>query len=135
MSIEQTLSIIKPDAVAKNIIGSIINRFEISGLAVKSVKMTQLTFDQAVKFYNKHQNKLFFNDLIQFITSGIVFIQVLEGYNAIQKNREIIGATNPKQALAGTIRFDYGENCTKNAIHGSDSREASKIEIAFFFDI
>ncbi|ADV33917.1 nucleoside diphosphate kinase [Candidatus Blochmanniella vafra str. BVAF] len=131
---EHTLSIIKPDAVSKNIIGAIINRFEISGLVVVSVQMLQLTWKQASEFYYVHRNKFFFNDLIQFMTSGLIFIQILEGDCAIQRNREIIGATNPSDALSGTIRADYGENYTRNAIHGSDSKSSAQFEISYFFD-
>lgn len=133
MSKEQTLSIIKPDAVFKNIIGSIINRFETSGLAIVSAKMMHLTSEQVLEFYHKHQGKFFFDDLIKFMISGAVFVQILEGDFAIRRNREIIGATDPRNALAGTIRFDYGENCTKNAIHGSDSKQSAVYEISFFF--
>lgn len=132
---EHTLSIIKPDAVSKNLIGSIINRFEIAGLFIVSVKMLQLTSKQAIEFYYEHRNKLFFNDLINFMISGRIFVQVLEGNEAIRRNREIMGVTDPVHALSGTIRSDYGENCMKNAIHGSDSLYSAKHEIAYFFDI
>lgn len=131
---EKTLSIIKPDAVSRNIIGAIISRFETSGLIVLSAKMIQLTSGQAVQFYHEHQGKFFFNELIKFIVSGLIFVQILEGDKAIRRTREIIGSTNPQHALAGTIRSDYGENCTKNAIHGSDSLESAKYEISCFFD-
>lgn len=130
---EQTLSIVKPDAVAKNIIGSIINRFETAGLIVIAAKMVRLTSEQAIKFYREHQSKFFFDDLIQFMISGSIFIQILEGNCAIQRNREIMGSTDPKKALAGTIRFDYGENCIKNAVHGSSSSQSSINEISYFF--
>lgn len=132
---EYTLSIIKPDAVAKNIIGSIIDRFETSNLAVKSAKMLQLTPEQALEFYHEHQDKFFFDDLIEFMVSGPILIQVLEGNSAIRRNREIMGSTNPIQALSGTIRSDYGESCIKNAIHGSDSQDSAKFEISYFFNI
>lgn len=132
---EQTLSIIKPDAVSKNIIGAIISRFETSGLIIVSAKITQLTFGQAVEFYHEHQNKFFFNDLIKFIISGLIFVQILEGDQAIQRNREIMGSTNPEHALAGTIRSDYGENCIRNAVHGSDTKQSAKSEISHFFSI
>lgn len=130
---ERTLSIIKPDAVSKNVIGAIISRFEISGLFLVSAKLIQLTSAQAVGFYREHQNKFFFNDLIDFMISGPIFIQILEGNCAIQRNREIMGDTNPLHALAGTIRFDYGENFTRNAVHGSDSKKSASYEIAYFF--
>lgn len=132
---ERTLSIIKPDAVSKNLIGAIINRFEIAGLFVISIKMLQLTSKQAMEFYYEHKNKLFFNDLVSFMISGKILVQVLEGNEAIRRNREIMGSTNPAYALAGTIRSDYGENCTKNAIHGSDSLNSAKYEILYFFNI
>lgn len=131
---ERTLSIIKPDAVAKNVIGSIINRFEISGLVVVAAKISKLTFVQATQFYINHQKKPFFDDLIDFMTSGRIFVLVLEGDNSVRRNREIMGATNPIDALAGTIRADYGNNCTKNAIHGSDSNESAINEISYFFN-
>lgn len=132
---ENTLSIIKPDAVARNIIGSIINRFETSGLILTSVKMLQLTFTQAVEFYCVHKDKYFFNDLIKFMISGPVFIQILSGNCAIKRNRDIMGCTDPVSALAGTIRSDYGENCIKNVVHGSDSESSAKYEIEYFFNI
>lgn len=131
--IEHTLSIIKPDSVSKHIIGSIINRFETSGLIVISVKMLQLTCSQAIEFYHVHQGKFFFDDLIKFMISGPIFIQILEGKDAIQRNRDIMGATDPMYALSGTIRSDYGESCIKNAIHGSDSQDSAKYEISYFF--
>ncbi|WP_181950847.1 nucleoside-diphosphate kinase [Blochmannia endosymbiont of Camponotus nipponensis] len=132
---ENTLSIIKPDAVAKNIIGSIINRFETAGFMVIGAKMLQLTYTQASEFYCEHQNKPFFENLINFMISGLIFVQILAGHNSIQRNREIMGATDPMHALAGTIRSDYGYNCTKNAIHGSDSKQSAAREISYFFDI
>lgn len=133
MLTERTLSIIKPDAVAKNIIGTIINRFEVSGFVIVAAKMLKLTSVQAKQFYVEHQKKLFFNVLVDFMTSGMIFVQVLEGENAIRRNREIIGSTNPIDALAGTIRADYGSDYTKNAIHGSDSVESAIREISYFF--
>lgn len=132
---EYTLSIIKPDAVTKNIIGSIINRFENSGLSVKSAKMLQLTYKQALEFYHEHQKKFFFDELINFMISSPIFVQILEGNEAIKCHREIIGSTNPLHALSGTIRSDYGESCIRNAVHGSDSKIAAKFEISYFFDI
>ncbi|URJ23849.1 nucleoside-diphosphate kinase [Blochmannia endosymbiont of Camponotus sp.] len=131
---ENTLSIIKPDAVAKNIIGSIISRFEAAGLIIVGAKILQLTYIQASEFYFEHQKKYFFDSLINFMISGPIFIQILEGNNSIQRNREIMGATNPANALAGTIRADYGYNYTKNAIHGSDSKKSAIREISYFFD-
>lgn len=130
---ECTLSIIKPDAVIKNVIGAIINRFEISGLVIVTAKMLQLTSIQATQFYCEHQKKFFFKNLIDFMISGRVFVQVLEGNNSIRRVREIMGSTNPVEALAGTIRADYGINYTKNAIHGSDSTESAIREISYFF--
>lgn len=131
---ERTLSIIKPDAVSKNVIGSIISRFEVSGLIIVATRMLQLTSMQAIQFYSEHQKKFFFNVLIDFMTSGMIFVQVLEGNNSIRRNREIMGFTNPIHALAGTIRADYGSDCTKNAIHGSDSNKSAIREISYFFD-
>ncbi|URJ25432.1 nucleoside-diphosphate kinase [Candidatus Blochmannia ocreatus (nom. nud.)] len=133
MKTEHTLSIIKPDAVAKNVIGAIINRLETSGLMIVNAKILQLTSIQASEFYAAHQNKFFFNELINFMISGPIFIQILKGYQAIKKNREIMGATDPTVALSGTIRSDYGYNCTKNAIHGSDSKKSAIREISYFF--
>ncbi|URJ29874.1 nucleoside-diphosphate kinase [Blochmannia endosymbiont of Camponotus sp.] len=131
---EHTLSIIKPDAVAKKIIGSIISRFETSGLSVVEAKVLQLTCTQASEFYYEHQKKSFFESLINFMISGPIFVQILAGNNSIQRNREIMGATNPKHALAGTIRSDYGYDCTKNAVHGSDSKKSAIREIHYFFN-
>lgn len=132
---ECTLSIIKPDAVSKNIIGAIINRFETSGLIIKTAQMFQLTFKQAVEFYHEHQDKIFFDDLIKFMISGPVFIQILEGNCSIKRNRDIMGSTNPIHALAGTIRSDFGESCIKNVVHGSDSPASAEYEISYFFDV
>lgn len=134
MSIEQTLSIVKPDAVAKNVIGQIISRFENKGLRVVAAKMLQLTKAQAEEFYGVHKERGFFNDLVSFMISGPVFVQVLEGENAIAKNREIMGATDPKQAAAGTIRADFADSIDANAVHGSDSAENARTEIRFFFE-
>ena len=133
MSTERTLSIIKPDAVAKGVIGEIINRFEKGGLRVVAAKMMHLTQAQAQAFYAVHQARPFFAGLVNFMSSGPVFVQVLEGPNAIAKNREIMGATNPKEAAAGTIRADFAASIDHNAVHGSDAPETTKEEIAFFF--
>ncbi len=133
MSNEQTLSIIKPDAVAKNVIGKIITRFEDAGLKVVAAKMMQLSRQQAESFYAVHKERPFFNALVNFMIEGPVFVQVLQGDNAIKKNRDIMGATNPKEAAPGTIRADFAESIDANAVHGSDSPEAAKQEIAFFF--
>lgn len=133
MSKEQTLSIIKPDAVAKNVIGKIITRFEDAGLKVVAGKMMQLSRQQAEGFYAVHKERPFFNALVSFMIEGPVFVQVLQGDNAIKKNRDIMGATNPKEAAPGTIRADFAESIDANAVHGSDSPETAKQEIAFFF--
>ena len=133
MAIEQTLSIIKPDAVAKNVIGEIYTRFEKAGLKIIHAKMAHLTKEQAEGFYAVHKERPFFNDLVQFMTSGPVMIQALEGENAVLKNRELMGATNPKEAAPGTIRADFAESIDANAVHGSDSLENAKIEINYFF--
>lgn len=130
---ERTLSIIKPDAVAKNVVGEIYARFEKTGLRVVAVKRTQLTRAEAEQFYGVHKSRPFFNDLVEFITSGPVMIQVLQGDNAIQKHRDIMGATDPKQALPGTIRADFADSIDANAVHGSDSPETAAQEIAYFF--
>ena len=133
MAIEQTLSIIKPDAVKKNVIGKIITRFEENGLHLVAGKLIHLTDELASGFYAEHDGKPFFNDLKNFMTSGPVFIQVLEGDNAIQKNRELMGATNPEEAAEGTIRADFAKSIDANAVHGSDSIESAKREIEYFF--
>ena len=133
MAIEKTISIIKPDAVAKNVIGEIYSRFEKNGLKVVAAKMKQLSKEDAEAFYAVHKERPFFNDLVSFMTSGPVMIQVLEGENAVLKNRELMGATNPKEAAAGTIRADFAESIDANAVHGSDSLENAAIEIAYFF--
>ena len=133
MAIEQTLSIIKPDAVAKNVIGEIYSRFEKSGLKIVNAIMIDLGKEEAEGFYEVHKDRPFFNDLVKFMTSGPVMITVLEGENAVLKNRELMGATNPKEAKAGTIRADFAESIDANAVHGSDSLENAKIEIDYFF--
>ena len=133
MAVERTLSIIKPDAVAKNVIGKIYSRFESYGLKIVNAKMAQLSQADAEGFYAVHKERPFFNDLVKFMISGPVMIQVLEGENAVAKNRELMGATNPKEAAAGTIRADFAESIDANAVHGSDSAENAAIEIAYFF--
>jgi nucleoside-diphosphate kinase len=133
MAIEQTLSIIKPDAVAKNVIGKIYSRFEKSGLKIVNAVMIDLGKEEAEGFYEIHKDRPFFNDLVSFMTSGPVMITVLEGENAVLKNRELMGATNPKEAKPGTIRADFAESIDANAVHGSDSLENAKIEIDYFF--
>ncbi len=130
---ERTLSILKPDAVAKNAIGAIISRFEGAGLKVAGAKMMHLTKSQAEGFYAVHKARPFFNDLVKFMISGPVLVQVLEGENAILKNRDLMGATNPADALPGTIRADFADSIDENAVHGSDARETAKTEIDFFF--
>ena len=134
MALEQTLSIIKPDAVSKNHIGEIIARFEKKGLKIVAAKMLQLTKEQAQEFYAIHKDRPFYNDLVDFVISGPVFVQVLEGEDAIIKNRDIMGATNPAEADAGTIRADFASSIDENAVHGSDAPETAKAEIAFFFN-
>ncbi len=131
--IERTISIIKPDAVAKNVIGQIYDRFEKAGLKIVAAKMLQLTEEQAQGFYAVHKERPFFNDLVAFMTSGPVMVQVLEGENAIAKNREVMGATNPKEAAPGTIRADFATSIDENAVHGSDAPETAAQEIKFFF--
>ena len=133
MAIERTISIIKPDAVAKNVIGQIYSRFENAGLQIIASKMIHLSQEQAEGFYAVHKARPFFGDLVSFMTSGPVMVQVLEGEGAVNKNRELMGATNPKDAAAGTIRADFAESIDENAVHGSDSLENAAIEIAFFF--
>ena len=133
MAVEQTLSIIKPDAVAKNVIGKIYSRFEDNGLKIIHAKMAHLSTEQAQGFYAVHKERPFFNDLVTFMTSGPVMIQTLEGDNAVLKNRELMGATNPQEAAPGTIRADFAESIDANAVHGSDSLENAKIEIEYFF--
>jgi len=133
MTTEKTLSIIKPDAVAKNVIGQIINRFEKGGLRIAAARMMHLTKKQAEEFYAVHKERPFFSGLVSFMSSGPVLVQVLEGENAIALNRQIMGATNPKDAAAGTIRADFADSIDHNAVHGSDSTDTAKQEIAFFF--
>jgi len=132
-TMERTLSIIKPDAVAKNVIGEIYSRFEAAGFKIVGAKMLHLDADLAGGFYAVHKDRPFYNDLVSFMTSGPVMVQVLEGENAVSKHREIMGATNPKEAAAGTIRADFAESLDENACHGSDSAENAAIEIAYFF--
>jgi nucleoside-diphosphate kinase len=133
MAIERTLSIIKPDAVAKNVIGQIYSRFEGAGLKVIASRMAWLSEREAGGFYAVHKERPFFNDLVKFKTSGPVMIQVLEGENAIAKNRELMGATDPKKADKGTIRADFAESIDANAVHGSDGPDTAKVEVAYFF--
>ncbi|WP_148715431.1 nucleoside-diphosphate kinase [Chitinolyticbacter meiyuanensis] len=133
MAIERTLSIVKPDAVAKNVIGKIYDRFESAGLKVVAAKMKQLSRAEAEGFYAVHKERPFFNDLVSFMVSGPVVIQVLEGENAVLKNRELMGATDPKKADKGTIRADFADSIDANAVHGSDSAENAAIEVAYFF--
>jgi len=133
MAIERTFSIVKPDAVAKNVIGKIYSRFESNGLKIVASKMLHLSREQAEGFYAVHKERPFFNDLVDFMTSGPVMVQVLEGENAIAKNREIMGATNPQEAAEGTIRADFAETVDENAVHGSDAPETAAQEIEFFF--
>ena len=133
MTIEQTLSIIKPDAVAKNVIGEIYTRFEKENLKIIKAMMVHLSKEEAEGFYAVHKERPFFNDLVTFMTSGPVMIQALEGDNAVLKNRELMGATNPKDADPGTIRADFADSIDANAVHGSDSLENAKIEIEYFF--
>ncbi|MBL6747175.1 MAG: nucleoside-diphosphate kinase [Pseudomonadales bacterium] len=133
MAIERTLSIIKPDAVAKNVIGEIYARFEQAGLRIVASKMLQLTGESAGGFYAEHQGKGFYGDLIEFMTSGPVMVQVLEGENAVATNRELMGATNPAEAAPGTIRADYANSIDANAVHGSDSPTSAEREVNYFF--
>lgn len=133
MATERTLSIIKPDAVAKNVIGEIYSRFEKAGLHIVAARMMHLTREQAGAFYAVHEARPFFGELVDFMTSGPVMVQVLEGEGAIARNREVMGATNPKEAAPGTIRADFAQSIDENAVHGSDGPETAKQEIAFFF--
>ena len=133
MTIEQTISIIKPDAVEKNVIGEIYTRFEKANLKIIKAMMVSLSKEEAEGFYAVHKDRPFFTDLVKFMTSGPVMIQALEGDNAVSKNRELMGATNPKEADAGTIRADFADSIDANAVHGSDSLENAKIEIDYFF--
>jgi nucleoside-diphosphate kinase len=133
MALERTLSIIKPDAVAKNVIGEIYARFEKAGLKIVAARMTHLTRKEAEGFYAVHRERPFFNALVEFMTSGPVMVQVLEGEGAVLKNRDLMGATNPKDAAAGTIRADFADSIDANAVHGSDSAENAAVEVAYFF--
>ena len=133
MSIERTISIIKPDAVAKNVIGKILSRFEDNGLKIVAAKMTHLSKDQAGGFYAVHKERPFYGDLVQYMTSGPVLISVLEGNDAVAVNRKLMGATDPSKADKGTIRADFADSISANAVHGSDSKENAEIEIKFFF--
>ena len=133
MSQERTISIIKPDAVAKNVIGEIYSRFEKAGLKIVASKMMQLSEEKAGEFYAVHKERPFYGELVAFMTSGPVMVQILEGEDAIAKNREVMGATNPKEAAAGTIRADFAESIDENAVHGSDGPDTAKSEMAFFF--
>jgi nucleoside-diphosphate kinase len=133
MAVERTLSIIKPDAVGKNVIGEILSRFEKNGLKVVAIKMLHMDDEQAGGFYAEHKERPFFAPLVEFMTSGPVTVQVLEGENAIAKNRELMGATNPQEAAAGTIRADFASSIDANAVHGSDSATSAEREIGYFF--
>jgi nucleoside-diphosphate kinase len=133
MAVERTLSIIKPDAVAKNVIGRIYSRFEDSGLKIVAAKMMQLSRGDAEGFYSVHRQRPFFNDLVNFMISGPVMVQVLEGENAIQKNRDLMGATDPRKAAKGSIRADFADSIDANAVHGSDAPQTAAAEIAYFF--
>ena len=133
MAVERTLSIVKPDAVVQNIIGKIYSRFEENGLKIVAARMLHLSRKQAEGFYAMHRGRRFFNDLVEFMTSGPVMVQVLEGDNAIQVNRELMGATDPKKAAKGTLRADFAQSINVNTVHGSDSLETAAMEIAYFF--
>lgn len=133
MAIERTFSIIKPDAVAKNLIGAIYNRFELAGLKIVASKMVHLTKEQAEGFYAEHSERPFFAPLVSFMTSGPIMVQVLEGENAVLANREIMGSTNPTEAARGTIRSDFANSIDENAVHGSDAVKSAEREIAYFF--
>ena len=133
MAVERTLSIIKPDAVAKNVIGEIYSRFETNGLKIIAARMLHLSQADAEGFYAVHRSRPFFNDLVKFMISGPVMVQVLEGEDAIRKNRDLMGATNPKNAEKGTIRADFADSIDANAVHGSDASETAAIEIAYYF--
>ena len=133
MAVERTISIIKPDAVAKNVIGEIYSRFEKAGLKIVAAKMMHLSKETAGEFYAVHKERPFYSDLVEFMTSGPVMVQVLEGENAINQNREVMGATNPQDAAPGTIRADFAKTVDENAVHGSDGPDTAKAEIAFFF--
>ena len=133
MAIERTLSIIKPDAVAKNVIGKIVSRFEAAGLKIVAAKLVHLSRNEAEQFYSVHKERPFFKDLVEFMISGPVMIQALEGENAVLKNRELMGATDPKKADKGTIRADFADSIDANAVHGSDAAETAANEVSFFF--
>ncbi|MCO6429960.1 MAG: nucleoside-diphosphate kinase [Deltaproteobacteria bacterium] len=133
MSIERTLSIIKPDAVAKNVVGKILSRFEENGLKIIALKLVQLSQQQAGEFYAVHKERPFYNDLVQYMTGGPVVVSVLEGADAVSLNRKLMGATDPKKADPGTIRADFADSISANAVHGSDSKENAEIEVKFFF--
>ena len=133
MAIERTLSIVKPDAVARNIIGEIYRRFEEAGLRIVAARMLRLTREDAERFYAVHRERPFFEPLVEFMSSGPVMVQVLEGENAIERNREVMGATDPREAAPGTIRADFASTIDANAVHGSDAPETARTEIAFFF--
>ena len=133
MAIERTLSIIKPDAVAKNVIGKIVSRFEAAGLKIVAAKLVHLSRADAEQFYAVHQERPVFKDVVSFLIAGPVFVQALEGEDAITKNRDLMGATDPKKAAPGTIRADFADSIDANAVHGSDAVETAKVEIAFFF--
>lgn len=134
MAVERTFSIVKPDAVARNIIGKIYSRFEKAGLTIVASKMMHLSQEKAEGFYAEHKGRPFFDELVSFMTSGPVMVQVLEGENAVALNREIMGATNPEEAAEGTIRKDFAESIGRNSVHGSDSIESANREVAYFFD-
>lgn len=134
MALERTLSIIKPDGVAKNVVGAIINRFETAGLRVVAQKMMHLSKEKAEGFYAEHSERPFFGALVEFMTSGPIVVMALEGEDAVRKNREIMGATNPQEAAAGTLRADFAETIDENAVHGSDAVESAAREIAYFFN-
>lgn len=133
MAVERTLSIIKPDAVGKNVIGKIYSRFESNGLRIVAARMMRLSRREAEGFYAVHRERPFFKDLVEFMISGPVMVQILEGENAIQKNRDLMGSTDPKKAAAGTIRADFAQSIDANAVHGSDGAETASTEIAYFF--
>jgi nucleoside-diphosphate kinase len=133
MAIERTISIIKPDAVAKNVIGEIYSRFEKAGLQIIAARMLHMSKEQAGEFYAVHKERPFYGELVEYMTSGPIMVQVLEGENAIAKNRDVMGATNPAEAAPGTIRADFAEDITENAVHGSDGTDTARTEIAFFF--
>jgi nucleoside-diphosphate kinase len=134
MAVERTLSIVKPDGVARNLIGQCYSRFEDAGLNIVAARMTRLTREQAERFYAVHRGRPFFDDLVRYMTSGPVMVQVLEGENAIAKHRDVMGATDPKKAAPGTIRADLAESIERNVVHGSDGPDTARAEIAFFFD-